>query len=215
MGTSHFSEYTVVAEISCAKINDDAPLDVVGWLAAYPLWPRCESLHRKVREARRCSQRQNRMLVCKRMHACLLAIPSLFTSNHTNVLFAHRCVSLAVVSPRVLEPSSTPQRASYLISSMCSLPLKMTNKCLGNATVGPSSSKRCINWIVSLVIQALSLFGTAKSRLKSQPQDFAFEEQACDRTILVHPSVESQRRGSSVVVPAQQLLATGSRSRSF
>eukprot|EP00045_Choanoeca_perplexa_P015731 m.202492 g.202492 ORF g.202492 m.202492 type:complete len:83 (+) comp17064_c0_seq34:1078-1326(+) len=29
MGTSHFSEYTVVAEISCAKINDDAPLDVM------------------------------------------------------------------------------------------------------------------------------------------------------------------------------------------
>eukprot|EP00049_Salpingoeca_infusionum_P009221 m.152936 g.152936 ORF g.152936 m.152936 type:complete len:396 (-) comp14275_c0_seq1:3587-4774(-) len=29
MGCSTFSEYTVVADISCAKINDDAPLDVM------------------------------------------------------------------------------------------------------------------------------------------------------------------------------------------
>jgi S-(hydroxymethyl)glutathione dehydrogenase / alcohol dehydrogenase len=29
MGCSTFSEYTVVSEISCAKINDDAPLDKI------------------------------------------------------------------------------------------------------------------------------------------------------------------------------------------
>ncbi|KXJ20545.1 Alcohol dehydrogenase class-3 [Exaiptasia diaphana] len=29
MGTSTFSEYTVVAEISCAKVNEKAPLDKV------------------------------------------------------------------------------------------------------------------------------------------------------------------------------------------
>jgi len=32
MGCSTFSEYTVVAEISCAKLRDDAPLDVVSLL---------------------------------------------------------------------------------------------------------------------------------------------------------------------------------------
>ena len=68
--------------------------------------------------------------------------------------------------------------------------------------------------IASLGIQALPRFGTSQSRLK-RAQEFSFPADACDRTILVHPSIESQRRGSSVVVPAQQLLATGSRRRSF
>ena len=32
MGTSTFSEYTVIAEISCAKIDVKAPLDKIGLL---------------------------------------------------------------------------------------------------------------------------------------------------------------------------------------
>jgi hypothetical protein len=66
--------------------------------------------------------------------------------------------------------------------------------------------------IRDLKVKKLRPFGTKRSRLK-KPQVFAFPDDACDRTILVHPSVESQRRGSSVVVPAQQLLATNSRTR--
>ena len=37
MGCSTFSEYTVVSEISCAKIADDAPLDKVPFLKSLSL----------------------------------------------------------------------------------------------------------------------------------------------------------------------------------
>lgn len=42
MGTSTFSEYTVVHEQSVAKINKDAPLDRVCLLGCDPIGPGCQ-----------------------------------------------------------------------------------------------------------------------------------------------------------------------------
>eukprot|EP00045_Choanoeca_perplexa_P015736 m.202295 g.202295 ORF g.202295 m.202295 type:complete len:119 (+) comp17064_c0_seq6:1078-1434(+) len=83
MGTSHFSEYTVVAEISCAKINDDAPLDVM----------------------------------CLFGCGISTGLGAVFNTTKGQLSFDQ---------------------------------LDVLNKCLGNASVGPSSIKRCINCTMTM-----------------------------------------------------------------
>eukprot|EP00730_Choanoeca_flexa_P010365 TRINITY_DN17650_c0_g1_i1.p1 TRINITY_DN17650_c0_g1~~TRINITY_DN17650_c0_g1_i1.p1 ORF type:complete len:373 (+),score=55.21 TRINITY_DN17650_c0_g1_i1:37-1119(+) len=69
--------------------------------------------------------------------------------------------------------------------------------------------------VQTLASNAVSPLGNQlRPLLRPQPKDYALTTQDLEKTILIHESVESQRRGSSVVVPAQQLLAAAKSGRS-